>query len=171
MRSWLKACADHHLAPEDPRVIRLRTFSKAHGMAGCRIGYAIAPEETVRSFDKIRHHFGVNRVAQEAALASLGDPAFNAVVVAKVGAGRRDYARLAGELGLRALPSATNFVAIDMETSDRAKRTLQRLLDEEAVFIRMPGVAPLDRCIRVTVGTPEERAVFAECFERVVKTL
>jgi histidinol-phosphate aminotransferase len=159
------------LAPEDPRVIRLRTFSKAHGMAGCRIGYAIAPEETVRCFDKIRHHFGVNRVAQSGALASLGDSAFVAGVVAKVEEGRRDYARLARELGLQALPSATNFVAIDMGGSERAKRTLQRLLEEEGVFIRMPGVAPLDRCVRVTVGTPQERALFAEAFERVVKTL
>ncbi len=55
----------------------MRTFSKAHGMAGMRIGYAIAPAELVATFDKIRHHFGVSRLAQEAALASLGDRAFH----------------------------------------------------------------------------------------------
>jgi histidinol-phosphate aminotransferase len=155
-------------AAEDPRLIRLRTFSKAHGMAGARIGYAIAPVETVRTFDKIRHHFGVNRLAQEGALASLGDPEFVACVVREVEEGRRDYERLAAELGLAALPSATNFVAIDMGSFERAKATLETLLQREVVFIRMPGVPPLNRCIRVTVGTRLEREAFAEALRRVL---
>jgi histidinol-phosphate aminotransferase len=159
------------LDAEDERLIRLRTFSKAHGMAGARIGYAIAPKETIRSFDKIRHHFGVNRVAQEGALASLGDPDFVAGVVRAVEAGRGDYDRLAAELGLKTLPSSTNFVAIDLGSAERATETMRRLLEEEAVFVRMPGVAPLNRCIRVTVGTPEERQDFAEAFRRVLAKL
>ena len=157
--------------PEDPRLIRLRTFSKAHGMAGARIGYAIAPAETVRSFDKIRHHFGVNRLAQEGALASLGDAEFIAGVVREVAAGRRDYARIADELGLIALPSATNFVAIDCGSTGRAKSVLAALLEKERVFIRMAGVAPLNRCIRVTVGTAQERALFAAALGRVLAAL
>ena len=156
---------------EDPRVIRLRTFSKAHGMAGARIGYAIAPQETIRAFDKIRHHFGVNRVAQEGAYASLGDPDFIASVVRAVETGRRDYDTLATELGLKTLPSATNFVAIDLGTTERATTSMKRLLEDEAVFVRMPGVAPLNRCIRVTVGTPQERVDFADAFRRVVAGL
>ncbi|HEX9490506.1 MAG TPA: aminotransferase class I/II-fold pyridoxal phosphate-dependent enzyme, partial [Stellaceae bacterium] len=154
--------------PEDPRLIRLRTFSKAHGMAGARIGYAIAPAETVQSFDKIRHHFGVNRVAQEGALASLGDPDFIAGVVREVAAGRRDYAEIAAGLGLFALPSATNFVAIDCGTTERAKAVLTALLEKERVFIRMAGVAPLNRCIRVTVGTAPERKSFGAALGRVL---
>jgi histidinol-phosphate aminotransferase len=159
------------LDAEDARVIRLRTFSKAHGMAGARIGYAIAPKEVIATFDKIRHHFGVNRLAQEAALASLGDPEHIATVVRRVGEGRRDYAALAERLGLKALPSATNFVAIDMGTSARAKTAMARLLEEEACFLRMPGVAPLDRLIRVTIGTEEERRGFGEALTRVVAGL
>jgi len=154
--------------PEDPRLIRLRTFSKAHGMAGARIGYAIAPAELVQSFDKIRHHFGVNRLAQEGALASLGDPDFIAGVVREVAAGRRDYGEIAARLGLAALPSATNFVAIDCGTSERAKAVLTALLEKERVFIRMAGVAPLNRCIRVTVGTAPERKSFGEALARVL---
>jgi histidinol-phosphate aminotransferase len=159
------------LDAEDERVIRLRTFSKAHGMAGTRIGYAIAPKETIRAFDKIRHHFGVNRVAQEGAFASLGDPDFIAGVVRAVEEGRRDYERLAAELGLEALPSSTNFVAIDLGSAERATEAMRRLLEEESVFVRMPGVPPLNRCIRVTVGTPEERRGFAEAFRRVAAKL
>jgi histidinol-phosphate aminotransferase len=156
------------LDPEDERVIRVRTFSKAHGMAGARVGYAIASKAIIAAFDKIRHHFGVSRLSQEAALASLGDQAFIADVVRQVSEGRRDYTALAESLGLRALPSSTNFVAIDMGSGDRARATLARLLEGEGVFLRMPGVAPLDRLIRVTVGTPPERQGFAAALKRVV---
>jgi histidinol-phosphate aminotransferase len=157
--------------PEDPRVIRLRTFSKAHGMAGMRIGYAIAPVEVIAAFDKIRHHFGVSRLAQEAALASLGDPDFIAQVAREVSVGRADYAALAERLGLKALPSATNFVAIDMGSGVRARATLKWLLEDEACFLRMPGVEPLDRLIRVTVGTEAERRGFAAALARVLPRL
>jgi histidinol-phosphate aminotransferase len=157
--------------PEDPRVIRMRTFSKAHGMAGMRVGYAIAPAGIVATFDKIRHHFGVSRLAQEAALASLGDHAFIADVVRRVAEGRDDYARIAARLGLEALPSATNFVAIDMGTGDRARATLKLLLEDQACFLRMPGVAPLDRLIRVTVGTEEERRGFADALAHILPRL
>jgi histidinol-phosphate aminotransferase len=157
--------------PEDPRLIRLRTFSKAHGMAGARIGYAVAPAEMIRTFDKIRHHFGVNRVAQEGALASLGDADFIAGVRREVEAGRADYAALAAGLGFAALPSATNFVAIDCGATERAKAIMAALLERERVFIRMAGVAPLNRCIRVTVGTAAERARFGEALRRVLADL
>jgi len=154
--------------PEDERVIRIRTFSKAHGMAGARVGYAIASRGLIASFDKIRHHFGVARLSQEAALASLGDQDFIAAVARQVEQGKRDYAVLAARLGLRTLPSATNFVAFDMGNGDRARSVLARLLDEESVFLRMPGVAPLDHLIRVTVGTPPERRGFGEALTRVL---
>src|SRR5262249_39835564 len=69
---------------DDPRVIRLRTFSKAHGMAGARIGYAIATPETIAVFEKIRLHFGVNLAAQAGALASLGDTDYLQSIVMEV---------------------------------------------------------------------------------------
>jgi histidinol-phosphate aminotransferase len=144
----------------DPRVVRVRTFSKVYGMAGARIGYALAAPETIAAFDTIRHHYGVNLVAQAGALASLAEDDFVASVVAKVARGREEYATLARELGLTPLPSATNFVTIDVGGVDRAK-ALVAALAERGVFIRMPGAPPLDRCIRVTVGTAEQRAAFA----------
>ncbi|MDP9002211.1 MAG: aminotransferase class I/II-fold pyridoxal phosphate-dependent enzyme [Myxococcota bacterium] len=154
------------IAPDDPRVIRMRTFSKAHGMAGARIGYGIAAVDTIAAFDKIRHHFGVNSVAQAGALASLSDQEHLGRVVACVAEGRRDYEELARSLGLATLPSATNFVAIDVGGAPRA-RVLLAALQERGVFVRMPSVPPLDRCIRVTVGRPEERAVFAGIFREL----
>ena len=150
----------------DPRVIWARTFSKAHGMAGARIGYALAMAEIIAAFDKIRLHFGVNRVAQAGALASLQDTAHLESVVAAVAEGREEYATLARELGFTPLPSATNFVTMDVGGVERA-RALVAALAEKGVFIRMPGASPLDRCVRVTVGTPEERAGFAKILRSV----
>lgn len=151
---------------DDSRLIRLRTFSKAYGMAGARVGYALAAPDVIAAFDKVRLHFGVNLVAQEGALAALGDPGFVAYVVDEVARGRAEYAALARELGLTPLPSATNFVTIDTGGPEGARTTVTALAGR-GVFIRMPGAPPLDRCIRVTVGTPEQRAAFAAIFREV----
>ncbi len=157
--------------PTHPRVIRMRTFSKAHGMAGMRLGYAIAHRDLIVGYNKIRNHFGVNRVALAGALASLQDADFVAHVAAEVEAGRREYYALAERLSLASIPSATNFVAIDLGgTGDRARAAL-KALEAEGVFVRMPSVAPMDRCIRVTVGLPDERARFAEVLATVLKAL
>jgi len=158
------------MATHDPRLIRMRTFSKAYGMAGARVGYAIAPRETITNLGKIRNHFGVNRLAQAGALASLGDDAFLAWVVDEVATGRDEYHALAARLGLPSVPSATNFVCLDVGSGDRA-RALLAALHDEGVFVRMPGVEPLDRCIRVTVGTALEREAFALTFEQVLHGL
>ncbi len=159
------------MAPNDPRIIRMRTFSKAHGMAGMRVGYAIAHRDLIVGYNKIRNHFGMTRIALAGALASLQDTAFIAQVIAQVEAGRCEYAALAEQLGLTSIPSATNFVAIDLGGSGDRARAALKALEVQGVFVRMPGVAPMDRCIRVTVGLAEERARFAEVFSRVIKTL
>lgn len=157
--------------PSDPRVMRMRTFSKAHGMAGLRIGYTIAHRDLVTGLNKIRNHFEINRLAQAAALASLEDPDFLAGVIEEVARGRAELTEAATRLGLKALPSATNFIAIDMGRDGDHARAVLKALDAAGVFVRMPGVAPLDRCIRVTVGTSEDRRIFAERLEAVLGAL
>ncbi len=154
----------------DPRVIRLRTFSKTHGLAGMRAGYGIAAPETIAVFDKIRLHFGVGRLSQIAAAAALDDAAFERQVVREVAAGRRDYAELGRSLNIAALPSHTNFVPFDFETEARSGRMLS-LLEDRGVFVRRPGAAPLDRFVRVTVGTAAEREDFAEVLRDVLRDL
>ena len=99
--------------PHEPRVIRMRTFSKAHGMAGVRVGYAIAHSDLAAAFDRVRNHFGVGRIAQAGALAALADTSWLGFVRRQVGEARAGIAAIAAANGLRALPSATNFVAID----------------------------------------------------------
>ena len=148
----------------NPGVIRMRTFSKVHGMAGARVGYAIGHERLIGSFNKIRNHFGMCRVSQVGALASLGDPAHLERVIGKIERARRRIAEIAASNGLRALPSAANFVAIDCgRDGSFARKVLEGLVARD-VFVRMPFVAPQDRCIRVSAGTDRD----LDIFERVL---
>lgn len=151
-----------------PNVIRYRTFSKAYGMAGARIAYAIAEERIAKAFDKIRNHFSVNRIAQAGALAALADKAWLADVLGKVARAREAIGAIARAHGLTPLASATNFVAIDCGRDGAyAKRVLDGLI-ARGIFVRMPGVAPLNRCIRVSAGTEADLAAFAEALPKAL---
>ncbi|MBB4190497.1 histidinol-phosphate aminotransferase [Rhizobium aethiopicum] len=156
---------------ELPNIVRTRTFSKAYGLAGSRTGYVISTSGTAQAFDKIRNHFGMNRLATAAALAALKDQAYLAEVVGKIHAARERIGRIARANGLEPLPSATNFVAIDTGRDGAHARAIVDGLMEHGIFIRMPGVAPLNRCIRVSVGPEAEMALFEEALPQVLKTL
>ncbi|WP_265499123.1 pyridoxal phosphate-dependent aminotransferase [Paracoccus beibuensis] len=159
------------ISADDPRVIRMRTFSKAYGLAGARIGYAIGASDLIAGFDRIRNHFGVNRIAQAGALAALADQGWLAHVVAEVAAARDRIAHIGAVSGLTALPSATNFVALDTGRDGSFARALVAGLEAEGVFIRMPGVAPLDRCIRISCGTVTELDVLEDALPRALDRL
>ena len=143
------------LDADDPRVIRFRTFSKAYGMAGARVGYAIAHPELISAFNKVRNHFGMNRTAQIGALAALQDQDWLAHVCREIETARARIAQIAVDNGLTGLPSATNFVAVDCGADgDFAKRVLDGLI-ARGIFVRMPFVAPENRCIRISCGPAE----------------
>ncbi|OJH44717.1 pyridoxal phosphate-dependent aminotransferase [Paracoccus sp. SM22M-07] len=144
------------IAPDDPRVIRMRTFSKAYGLAGARIGYAIGAPDLIAGFDRIRNHFGVNSIAQVGALAALADTDWLAHVQDQVATARDRIGQIARQNGLTALPSATNFVAVDTDRDGIYAANLVKALQDRGVFIRMPGVAPLNRCIRISCGPAQE---------------
>ncbi|WP_104491382.1 pyridoxal phosphate-dependent aminotransferase [Paracoccus denitrificans] len=156
---------------EDARVIRFRTFSKAHAMAGARIGYAIGPAELIAGFDRIRNHFGINRIGQVGALAALGDRDWLTHIRAEVAAARDRIGDIARMNGLAALPSATNFVAIDCGRDGAFAQALLDGLAQEGVFVRMPGAAPMNRCIRVSCGPAPELAAFAEALPKAIGAL
>lgn len=146
---------------EDPRVIRMRTFSKAYGMAGARVGYAVGARDLILNFEKIRNHFGLNRAAQAGALAALQDQAWLHETRAKVAEARHEIMRIAAENGLHCLTSATNFVAVDCGRDGVFARAVLEGLVSRGIFVRMPFVAPQDRCIRVSCGRPTDLAVLA----------
>ena len=147
-----------------PNVIRMRTFSKAYGMAGARVGYAIGSCDIIAAFDRIRNHFGMNRTAQIGALAALADQPYLHATLARIAAGRDRIAAIALSHGLMPLASATNFVTVDCGHGGAfARRVLAGLIDR-GIFVRMPFVAPQDRCIRIGVGTEADLDLFEQNF-------
>ncbi|MDF1856241.1 pyridoxal phosphate-dependent aminotransferase [Pseudooceanicola sp.] len=162
--AYLEFAPDDAAVPlplDDPRLIRMRTFSKAYGMAGARVGYAIGAPGLIAAFDRVRNHFGMNRAAQAGALAALADRDWLARTKAKVAASRDEIGRIAAENGLKALPSATNFVTVDCGGDGNLARRVVAELGDRGVFIRMPFVAPQDRCVRISCGTEADMALLA----------
>lgn len=155
--------ADH------PQVIRMRTFSKGYGLAGARVGYAITNPELALAFDKVRDHFGMGRISQAGALAALQDQDWLKSVQARTVAARARLSGIAAANGLRPLPSATNFVTIDCGRDGDYARTLLAELGRLGVFIRMPGVAPLDRCIRISLGDDPALDILEETLPQALK--
>jgi histidinol-phosphate aminotransferase len=158
-------CAPDGTAPvlnaDDPRLIRMRTFSKVHGLAGARVGYAIAAPELITAFGKVRNHFGMNRAGQAGALAALKDTDWLAHVKTQIATARDRIAEIARDNGLTPLPSAANFVAIDCGRDGAFAKAVLDGLVVRGIFVRMPFAAPQNRCIRVSCGTPADLDAFA----------
>ncbi|GAA6208409.1 pyridoxal phosphate-dependent aminotransferase [Cognatishimia sp. WU-CL00825] len=154
-----------------PKVIRMRTFSKAYGMAGARIGYALGNAALIRNFEKVRNHFGINRASQAAALAALNDQGWLANVQDKTQIARAEIARIGKANGLTALPSATSFVTLDCHRDAAFAQAIVAGLADAGVFIRMPFVAPQNRCIRVSCGRPQDLAHFENALPKVLAGL
>ena len=143
------------LPADDLRVIRMRTFSKGYGLAGARVGYAIGHPDLILAFNKVRNHFGMNRAAQAGALAALADQPYLAQVQNQISTARGRIAKIARDNGLTPLPSAANFVTIDCGfDASFAKLVLDGLI-ARGIFVRMPFVAPQNRCIRISCGTDD----------------
>lgn len=156
------------LDPTSPNVIRMRTFSKGYGLAGIRVGYAIGPKPLINAFHKVRNHFGIGLISQAGALAALADQDWLAHVQTEVARARDRIATIAFEHGLSPLPSATNFVTIDCgRDGDHAQRILQALV-KKGIFVRMPFVAPQNRCIRVSCGPRSDLDAFATALSDIL---
>ena len=153
----------------DPRVIRMRTFSKVYGMAGARVGYAIAAPDLITAFHKVRNHFGMNRAAQAGALAALKDADWLGHVQGQIADARARIAEIARANELSPLPSAANFVAIDCGRDGAFAKTILDGLLARGIFVRMPFVAPQNRCIRISCGTPAQIDAFATALSETVQ--
>ena len=153
----------------DPRVIRMRTFSKVHGMAGARVGYGMAAPGLISAFNKVRNHFGMNRAAQAGALAALQDERWLPQVQGRIEAARERIAQIARDNGLTPLPSAANFVAIDCGKDAAFAKAVLDALISLGIFVRMPFAAPQNRCIRVSCGTEANLDLLAQILPKALK--
>lgn len=147
------------LLARHPNLILLRTFSKAYGLAGFRIGYGVAAEEVVAQVLKLKTPPNVNYLAQVAALAALDDAAHTQSVLASYAREKAKYYAFCAERGFRFVPSSANFIQIDIgiEADPVVAQFLQR-----GVIIRSGSEIKRPTSLRITIGTAEENAlVFA----------
>lgn len=144
------------------RLVVTRTFSKAYGLAGLRVGYMLAPPDVVEALGRVRNAFDVNAVAQAAALASLADaPRELPRRVAEVTAERERVAGALRGLGYAPLPSAANFVFVRL-ASPEAAAALNDHLTRQGVIIRPTGPFGSPEGLRITIGAPGENDVMLE---------
>lgn len=138
-----------------PNLVVTRTFSKAHALAGLRVGFAVAHPDLIAVMERVRESFNVNALALAAAEASLADAAH---LAASVAGNRRQRQALADALrarGLAVSPSQTNFLLV--EFGDAAGR-IEAALVARGVILRPMGGYGLGDCLRITVGTADENA-------------
>jgi histidinol-phosphate aminotransferase len=147
------------------RVLVLRTFSKIYGLAGLRVGYGIGPADVIQGIGKVRRAFDVNTQAQVAALASLDDPGELERRRRLTAEGRETLVRTLREHDLEpAGPAVANFLFAD--AGEDATALYQALLRQGAI-VRPMGAFGAPSALRITVGTPDENAFFAEALASV----
>lgn len=149
-----------------PNLILTRTFSKAYGLAGLRIGYGMARPEIWAPLLTVREPFSVNGLAQAAALAALQDDAHLSRSLENTREGRTYLEQLCRELGLTYAPSEANFLLIDLGRP--AQPVFEGLL-RHGVIVRPCGGFGRPTCLRVTVGRPEENRRFADGLRAVLQ--
>lgn len=135
-------------------VVVLRTFSKAHGLAGLRIGYGIAPAEQISYFTRMRTVFQVTNVAEAAALAAIEDEHHIRKTLQNNAAGVDYLSSKIAEMGLRIVPTWANFVYVDV--GEDAAALAQRMQDDGIIIRPLTGNWGAPRAVRITVGTPEQ---------------
>ena len=148
-------------------VITLRTFSKAFGLAGVRVGYGFAHENFISNLMKIKLAFEPSSLAICAGTAALEDVDFLEQTIRINRIGKHYFYQLFDELGLRYLPSHTNFVTIVLDSEQAVTRLYDKLL-HKGVIVRPLKAFGLPNCIRVSTGLEEENAFFAKALKEVL---
>ena len=153
---------------KSPRLMVLRTLSKAFGLAGLRVGYLVADPGVVDALAAVRQIYSVDVLAQAAGLAAVAHREALAPVVADVVAERgRLSAGLAALPGVRVWPSSANFLLVRVPNAGEVRR---RLRDEHSVLVRDFSSAPgLEGCLRISVGTREENDVLLDALATLVR--
>jgi histidinol-phosphate aminotransferase len=159
------------LIPEYPNLIVSRTFSKAYGLAGLRVGYALAQEAVIAYLRRVRLPWNVSLVSLAAALAELQDQADRQRKVRYNAQGRQQLLQRINQIrGLKAYPSQGNFVLIDASCLGKTSEQIKEDLLARGVFIRpmSPHHMP-EGFVRVTVGTPQQNERFLQILSDYVK--
>ena len=147
-----------HIKTEKPNVVLLRTFSKAYGLAGLRVGYGLGAPELIAYLHKIRQPFNVNSIAQAGAAAALDDRFFLWRTKHYVASGRKYFYKRLKKLGLEYLPTQANFILVN--TGYDSDEVFQALL-RKGMIVRSMKAYGLSTWIRITIG---RRLQNAQCY-------
>jgi histidinol-phosphate aminotransferase len=148
---------------EFENVVMTRTFSKLHGLAALRVGWAYMPPEMASAVDRIRLPFNVNIPAQLAAVAALGDDEFQQRSLALIEQWRPWLTQQLGGLGLEPVPSAANFVLVGFpKTPGKTAREAEAFLAARGLIVRGVGGYGLPDHLRVTIGLEEHNRAVVE---------
>jgi len=147
-------------------VVVLRTFSKAHGLAGLRVGYGMGDAQMLRYFSQVRTAFSVSGIGEAAALAALGDEAHIRLSVERNAEGVAYLTTRLRELGFRVVPTTANFIYL--ETAENPTEIGRRVLNEGCI-IRSLVPWGIPNALRITVGTPEQNKTLVRSLKRVLQ--
>jgi histidinol-phosphate aminotransferase len=150
-------------------VIVLRTFSKAYGLAGLRIGYAVAHRDLITEMMKAKLTFEPTATAQAAAYAAFNDEEFLQKSINVVEKGRERLYRFLDEAGVKYCRSVSNSVMMILGSEQEAVDFTQGML-EKGVILRRINAFGLPHCVRITIGTEQEMEHFEQAFEQVLST-
>jgi histidinol-phosphate aminotransferase len=146
-------------------LIVTRTFSKAYGLAGLRVGYSVSSPDIADLLNRVRAPFNVNVMAMAAALAVLDDEVYLQAAIENNQVGMAQLTTGFEELDLRYIPSAGNFLAVDLPID--AMQVYQQLL-EQGVIVRPVGVYEMPNHLRVTIGLPDENVLFLKALGKTL---
>jgi histidinol-phosphate aminotransferase len=153
------------LVNEHENLLVLRTFSKAYGLAGLRVGYGVGDARVINYLFRVKPPFNVNIIAQHAAVEALGDTEHLEQTVARTIAGRKYLTRELSSLpGVRVYPSQGNFLLIELPGEVSARELVGEMMREGVIVRSCEGFGMVDRYIRVSVGREEENLRFVEIF-------
>jgi len=153
-----------------PHLLVNRTFSKAFGLAGCRVGYLLCDPKLASYFNRVRIPWNVSLLALAAALAGLEDKEDQEKKRRNTITGRNYICEQVNKIpGLKAFPSEGNFVLIDASALGKDSLEMRDRMAEKGIFIRpMSGHNMARGFIRITVGTPEQNRLFIDTFKEYV---
>ena len=151
-----------------PNVIVSRSFSKAYGLAGLRIGYGVAQNNITDLLNRIRQPFNVNSLAQAAAIAALADVEFLKKCYELNRAGYAQLTAAFEQMGLRYLPSSGNFVLVKVGDDVDAGAKVNLELLKAGVIVRPVGNYGLPEWLRISIGLPEENQAFIEALKKIL---
>lgn len=151
-----------------PNVIVSRSFSKAYGLAGLRIGYGVAQNNITDLLNRIRQPFNVNSLAQAAAIAALADVEFLKKCYELNRAGYAQLTAAFEQMGLRYLPSSGNFVLVKVGDDVNAGAKVNLELLKAGVIVRPVRNYGLPEWLRISIGLPEENQAFIEALKKIL---